>query len=135
MKVHSILWSLILAVTFSSCSVEIDQSGNPISSPQVVTVPTALLSPEGTLQPNTVTTSQIPVTWDSLNLTGRLVYTNAIVVEDVFRLQIQILNLVTGEVTTIFEAPKYSWIYYVTVSPDNKYLLMSYNLRPVQTSL
>jgi Tol biopolymer transport system component len=132
MKPLSIILSLLLALTFSSCSVEINQPTNvpPYLSSQVVTVPTAPLSAEGTLQSNTVTTSQMPVTWGSLNLTGRLVYTNAIVVEDVFRLQIQILNLVTGEVTTIFEAPKYSWIYYIAVSPDNRQLLMSYNPPP-----
>jgi Tol biopolymer transport system component len=59
-------------------------------------------------------------------LTGRLVYILGTAVDNVFSLKIQILNLVTGEVTTIFDAPKYSWIYYITVSPDGKQLLMSY---------
>jgi Tol biopolymer transport system component len=70
------------------------------------------------------------VTWGDLNLTGRLVYINGIAVDNVFSLQIQVLNLVTGEVTTIFNAPKYSWIYYVTVSPDSTQLLMSYSPPP-----
>ena len=43
---------------------------------------------------------------------------------------IRLLDLVTGEVTTIFDAPKYSWIYYISVSPDNTQLLMSYNPPP-----
>ena len=79
---------------------------------------------------NTVTTSQIPVTWGDLNLTGKLVYINGIVVDNVFGLQIQVLDLQTGEVQTIFDAPKYSWIYYVTVSPDHKQILMSYSPPP-----
>jgi Tol biopolymer transport system component len=72
----------------------------------------------------------MPVTWGDLNLTGRLVYINGIVVDNVFRLQIQVLNLVTGEVTTIFDSPKYSWIYYISISPDSTQLLMSYSPPP-----
>jgi Tol biopolymer transport system component len=50
--------------------------------------------------------------------------------DNVFKLQVQVLDLVTGEVTTIFDAPKYSWIYYVSVSPDHTQILMSYSPPP-----
>jgi Tol biopolymer transport system component len=50
-------------------------------------------------------------------------------------LQVQILNLVTGEIRTIFNAPKYSWIYYISVSPDHTQLLMSYNPPPGEGSV
>jgi Tol biopolymer transport system component len=70
------------------------------------------------------------VTWGDLNLTGRLVYINGFVVDNIFSLQIQILDLETGQITTVFDAPKYSWIYYVTVSPDNKQIVFSYSPPP-----
>jgi len=74
--------------------------------------------------------TQVPVTWGDLSLSGRLVYINGTSVDNVFSLQIQVLNLATGEVTTIFNAPKYSWIYYITVSPDNTQVVMSYSPPP-----
>jgi Tol biopolymer transport system component len=38
---------------------------------------------------------------------------------------IQILDLLTGEISILFSAPD-AWIYYATVSPDSKMLVMSY---------
>jgi len=130
MKVHFAAWFLIFAVTLSSCSVEIDQPTGGTPSSQIETAPETIPPAAGSSEPNIVTTTQVPVTWRDLNLTGRLVYINGIVVDNVFSLQIQVLNLVTGEVTTIFNAPKYSWIYYVTISPDNTQVLMSYSPPP-----
>ena len=125
---------LILALALSSCSVEVNQPTGTTPSSQVETAQTATLSVEGSSQPNAVTTTQIPVTWGDLNLTGRLVYINGIAVDNVFSLQIQVLNLVTGKVTTIFDAPKYSWIYYITVSPDNTQVVMSYSPPPAENA-
>ena len=130
MKVRFAAWFLILTLALSSCSVEINQPTGATPSSQIETAPTAIPTVEGSSQPNIVTTTQIPVTWGDLNLTGRLVYINGLAVDNVFSLQIQVLNLVTGEVTTIFNAPKYSWIYYVTVSPDSTQVLMSYSPPP-----
>lgn len=112
----------------SSCSIDVDQPN--VTTPTVEAVPTLAPSTEGIPQTNVVTTTQIPVTWADLHLTGRLVYINSISVDNVFQLQVQILDLVTGEVTTIFDAPKYSWIYYISVSPDHTQLLMSYSPPP-----
>ena len=130
MKTHLGFWLLILAIALSSCSIEIDQP--TIASPTAASQPIPTLAPatEGTPQANNVTSTRIPVTWGDLNLTGKLVYINAISVDNVFKLQVQVLDLVTGEVTTIFDAPNYSWIYYVSVSPDHTQLLMSYNPPP-----
>jgi Tol biopolymer transport system component len=116
MKVHFAASFLVFTLLLSSCSIQVEQP--PASSE------------ESGSQTNIVTTTQIPVTWDALKLTGRLVYINGTVAEDVFHLQIQALNLVTGEVATIFDAPKYSWIYYISVSPDHKQLLMTYSPPP-----
>ena len=112
----------------SSCSIDVDQPN--VTTPTVEAVTTLAPSTEVVYQTNVITTTQIPVTWADLHLTGRLVYINSISVDNVFQLQVQILDLVTGEVTTIFDAPKYSWIYYISVSPDHTQLLMSYNPPP-----
>lgn len=134
MKVH-LPWFLVFAIALSSCSIEVEQPTVGTSAPTFESVPTTLPSVESTLQTNKVIRTQIPVTWGDLNLTGRLVYINGIVIDNVFGLQIQVLDLVTGEVTTIFDPPKYSWIYYVTVSPDNTQVLMSYSPPPGNESV
>jgi Tol biopolymer transport system component len=126
MKAHLTASLLIFALLLSGCSIQVEQPS--VSTP--VSPSPASSSEESGSQTNIVTTTQIPVTWDNLNLTGRLVYINGTVAEDVFQLQIQVLNLLTGEVTTIFDAPKYSWVYYISVSPDHKQLLMTYSPPP-----
>lgn len=130
MKIHCLVWFLVIALALSSCSIQVEQPTvvTPASTPESIS-PT-ISSDGNNQQTNTVTTTQVPVTWNSLNLTGRLVYISGTLVDTVFSLQIQVLNLVTGEVTTIFDAPKYSWIYYVTVSPDNTQVVMSYSPPP-----
>ena len=130
MKIHFPGWFLIFALVLSSCSIQVEQPTVVTPASTLESIPPTLASEESSPQTNIVTTTQIPVTWGDLNLTGRLVYINGTVVDNVFSLQIQVLNLVTGEITTIFDAPKYSWIYYVTVSPDNTQVLMSYSPPP-----
>lgn len=130
MKIHFPGWFLIFALVLSSCSIQVEQPTVVTPASTLESIPPTLTSEESSPQTNIVTTTQIPVTWGDLNLTGRLVYINGTVVDNVFSLQIQVLNLVTGEITTIFDAPKYSWIYYVTVSPDNTQVLMSYSPPP-----
>ncbi len=131
-KTHSPLWFLILALVLSSCSIEVDQPTVATPVPTLESIPTAASLQEDSPQTNTVRTTQIPVTWANLNLAGKLVYINGALSGDTFSLQIQVLNLETGEVTTIFDAPKYSWIYYVTVSPDNTQVVMSYSPPPAE---
>ena len=130
MKIHLLVWPLIFALAFSSCSIEVEQPtvATPVSTSESIspTVSSAGTNP----QTNIVTTTQMPVTWGALSLSGRLVYINGTAVDNVFSLQIQVLNLATGEVTTIFNAPKYSWIYYITVSPDSTQVVMSYSPPP-----
>jgi WD40 repeat protein len=130
LKNHFIFSFLILVLVLSSCSIEVNQPNVTTPAATFQSAPTLAPSQESSPQTNVVMTTQIPVTWADLNLTGRLVYINGLSVDNVFQLQIQVLDLVTGEVTTIFDAPKYSWIYYVSVSPDNTQLLMSYNPPP-----
>ena len=130
LKTHFLFWFLIFALVLSSCSIEVDQPAVTTPAPTFELAPTLSPPTESASHANVVTTTQVPVTWADLDLKGRLVYINGISVDNVFQLQIQVLDLVTGEVTTIFDAPKYSWIYYISVSPDHTQLLMSYNPPP-----
>ncbi|HEY9526491.1 MAG TPA: hypothetical protein VIR02_05375, partial [Anaerolineales bacterium] len=129
-KPHFMFWFLILTLVLSSCSIEVEQPGATTPAPTFKLAPTLSPPTKSASQTNVVTTTQVPVTWADLDLKGRLVYINGISVDNVFQLQIQVLDLVTGEITTIFDAPKYSWIYYISVSPDHTQLLMSYNPPP-----
>ena len=82
--------------------------------------PTALQSNSGT--------ANLPVTWANLNLTGRLVYgLGAVDDHNNYVIRIYILDLVTGNITTIYTVPLNGWIYYVSVSPDDTQLVMSYS--------
>jgi Tol biopolymer transport system component len=69
----------------------------------------------------------VPVTWSELNLTGSLVYISPPVPGEVsYSLSIQKLNLLTGEIVPIFTTTGVDWIFYVSVSPDARQLVMSY---------
>jgi Tol biopolymer transport system component len=130
MKIHFLVWFLVLALALSSCSIQVEQPTVVTPAPTTEAISPTVPSEGSSPQTNIVTTTKVPMTWEALHLSGRLVYINGTVVDTVFNLQIQVLNLATGEVTTIFDAPKYSWIYYVTVSPDNTQVVMSYSPPP-----
>ena len=106
---------LILALLVCSCAVEINQM---IETPQVN--PTPVISSTSSFP-----VPQVPVTWAHLNLTGKLVYLSSAMEGDQLTSTIQILDLATGEIATIFSVPS-AWTYYATLSPDAKMLAMSY---------
>jgi Tol biopolymer transport system component len=124
-KKHFLTWLLIFALVISGCSIEINQPTQPILLP-------SLISPT---QPNSAPTSSLPtlkelVTWSGLKLTGKLVYIAGKTDSINFVMDIEVLDLVSGDLVTIFKSPANSYIYYVTVSPDNKQLIMSYSPPP-----
>jgi Tol biopolymer transport system component len=128
---HFLGWSVIFALTISSCSIEISQSPLGTATSSIAT--NSALGSDN--QQNTNATpalpTQIPVTWANLNLTGKLVYsTGSTDANNNYRIYIQILDLATGEVTTVYTTPKDAWIYYIAVSPDSKQLIMSFSLPP-----
>jgi Tol biopolymer transport system component len=69
--------------------------------------------------------TKIPVTWGSLNLTGKLVYT--ITDQQTNAISIRALDLANGEISTVFQAPENSWVYFSAVSPDNQQLVIAYS--------
>jgi Tol biopolymer transport system component len=147
-------WLLVFSLAGSGCSVNISQT--PQAAPSLLTaiVPPISTSDINPTQPtipsistpdinptqldvtptNSLPTTKIAVTWGNLNLTGKLVYTTGDIQVDTITVDIQSLDLATGVITTIFKAPKYSWIYYVAVSPDRKQLLMSYVAPPTNNA-
>src|ERR1051325_2504841 len=127
--------TIILVSMLCACSInttEIPQA-TP-TAPALSPVPFTLSTPtpqQTTIGNPLLPTTTIPVTWSNLNLTGKLVYISAVQGSDGNPLlSIQALDLVTGVITTIFQGQEISWIYYVTVSPDEKQLIMSYSAPP-----
>ena len=105
----------ICAILFNSaCSIQISQAAFPNQNRS---------------QPADES-AHIPVTWGSLNLTGRLIY----IVADFkggsskggLRVALRSLDLVTGTVTTIFETEVDGWIRSLAVAPNHKELVISY---------
>jgi Tol biopolymer transport system component len=123
MKIQVVtLWSLIFTMVICSCTIDINQpsaaaptglsGGNPTSQ-----------TTNGTLSPPTTI---IPVTWGDLNLSGKLVYTSAVFQNQSVTTGIRLLDLTTGIVTTIFQAPAGGWVDAVAVSPDYQQMILSY---------
>src|SRR5688572_4504008 len=107
--------ALILALLVCSCSVELNQISE-----------TAQVEPTPVISSTSIfPVTQVPVTWAHLNLTGKLIYLSSEREGDQLTSTIQTLDLVTGQVATIFSIPS-AWIYYATLSPDAKMLAMSY---------
>lgn len=111
-KAYTFAFCCVLVLGLSGCSINISQSPAPQLSDVPATAPAA-------------ETKTIPITWAGLNLTGKLVYISATSGDDLIS-KIQVLNLATGEIKNIFTAPNGSWIFYLTISPDAKDLVMSY---------
>jgi Tol biopolymer transport system component len=70
--------------------------------------------------------NKIPITWGGQDLTGRLVYITAVFHNNGLLITVQQLDLATGVVLTIFQAPDGGWIDGLAVSPDYKQLVISY---------
>jgi Tol biopolymer transport system component len=74
--------------------------------------------------------THVPITWGDLKLGGKLVYLSSSMGNNTAIADIQLLDLSTGTIATIFSAPPGAWIYYVTISQDAKQLVMSYEPAP-----
>jgi Tol biopolymer transport system component len=70
--------------------------------------------------------AHVPVTWKSLNLRGKLIYPSRTGEGNSLTGNIRMLDLGTGSLYTLLGAPG-GWIYYVTISPDAKWLVLSYS--------
>ena len=127
------LWLLVLALILPVVQLKFvnrlsaRQLHNPISSSNCHGKST---SGSDTTTTPSLPTTQIPVTWSDLNLTGKLVYISALQGTNDPIFNINTLDLATGTITTIFQAPEVAWIYYMSVSPDGKQAIISYSTPP-----
>ena len=105
---------ILLSIVISSCTLNLSDTPN-IATPSFASIVPSAMS------------TTVPVTWSALNLTGSLIYIGPPVAgEASYFLSIRKLDLVSGEIRTIFTTTGDDWIYYLSVSPDVKQLLMSY---------
>jgi Tol biopolymer transport system component len=107
--------ALILTLMVCGCSID-------MTTPGKTPTPTIIVARAST---STLPMTQVPVTWAHLNLTGKIVYPSSVMEGDKLTSNLQMLDLLSGEVATIFSASP-AWIYYVTISPDAKTLVISY---------
>jgi Tol biopolymer transport system component len=113
------LYSLLVLSLFG-CSIDVAQP--TLSTPVEVLPPTSPVTGNTT---SSVSSTTVPVTWVGLKLTGSLIYASASLT-DVTPISIQELDLITGEIKTVFTTTGDAWVFYMTVSPDGKQLVMSY---------
>jgi Tol biopolymer transport system component len=129
-KFRFVFCLLIFSLAISSCSsIQVDQPAVATPVPQASPAISTAASPApqtGVATPTLAGHKKIPVTWANLNLTGRLVYISGGENIDNSPMTIQALDLKTGQIDTIFQAPKGARISSHTVSPDGKLLVMSY---------
>ena len=120
-KMYFLYLLFVLALTISGCS-----SG---TEPPAVVTPTS--PPDEYEGFSTVMPSRSgnrPLTWAHLNLTGKLIYAmGGVDAANNYIVQIQSLDLVTGNLTLLYSTPLHAQIYYISVSPDGKQLVMSYS--------
>ncbi len=114
----------LLCLCLVGCSVELDQPIQATPS-HIVKIADATPTVITADKPSLPSGSTRPVTWSGLNLTGRLVYTRRSSNNDVSSLSVEVLNLVNGEIETIFTAPEEASIYYTTVSPVREQVILS----------
>lgn len=121
------LCCLILVIfPLSGCSINLEPTPAATSAPALVVslVPRATAS--GPVPFASPTIDRIPVRWSDLHLTGKLVYMDGSEKDGVFLMNIQVLDLITGEISIVFRSPEDAYIYGLTVSPDGHQLVMSY---------
>ncbi len=142
LKKIGVLFCFILVLVFliSACFVRVSDA--PQSTPTITNaLPITLPNATDTTNQNRIgnpslPTTTIPVSWSNLNLSGKLIYTSAVQESNGNPiLSIHSLDLLTGVITTVFQGSDLGWIYYVSVSPDEKQLVMSYSVPQQSQSL
>ena len=132
--IFSVFFSFLLfSILVSACSIDLSQSN--ISTPvngnnQNFATATLPATVQGNDALTPLSTIAIPVTWANLNLNGRLVYICAQQEGNSAFMEIRVLDLATGKISVIFKAPPIATIYFATVSPDGKQLIMAYSPPP-----
>ncbi|MBM4423303.1 MAG: hypothetical protein FJ030_07910 [Chloroflexi bacterium] len=101
---------LAIGLALSACSIE-------ISDPTAAATAASQL-PGATPAPTRAPTLAAPA-WETLGLTGSLIYTQG-------AQGIKRLDLATGNIDSVFTPPEDAWLTAAAVSPDGKTLVMAY---------
>jgi Tol biopolymer transport system component len=120
---------LFFVLLINSCTVSTGPQlvGTPPSS-----VPAGINATQPVTSLGSPTPFKIPLTWSSLNLTGKLIYIVSTSNGTDDFMDVQELDLPTGGVTTIFQSLPNGYIDSAVVSPDHKQLVMSYSTPSLQ---
>lgn len=126
-KIPTLAFYSLLVLLLLGCSIDLADPVTTTPFSEVGSASPTLLprsSPENITPLATTTT--VPITWAHLDLTGKLIYITSTSGGELIS-KIQVLDLATGEINTRFmTAGQKDWIYYASVSPDAKWLVMSY---------
>jgi Tol biopolymer transport system component len=131
--------AILFSLTLYGCSVNVagpdisstSAQPNPVSPSISTSVPgSGTVELQASASPSPPLTTQIPVTWANLKLAGKMVFTSANVQQDNPVLKIQVLDLVTGQISTLFQTTGLAWIYYMTASSAAGQIVMSYSPPP-----
>jgi Tol biopolymer transport system component len=143
MKTSALLFVAIFSLNVYGCSVNVagpdvsSTAQQPVSaSPVIPTSPpsSGTVPPQTSPTPVSPLTVKIPVTWADLKLVGKMVFTSASVQQDNPALRIQVLDLATGQISTLFQTTGLSWIYYMSASSTTGQIIMSYSPPPGNTA-
>ena len=111
----------LLPLTLAACSIAIPvPSQSPQNAPEVN--PTLPGGEPGQLNRNNGTTAATPPPWSGLGLSGRLI----LILQDSNGYAIVSLDLITGNITQIFQADQGALLSSALVSPDGKQILLTY---------
>jgi Tol biopolymer transport system component len=133
---------ILVALISFGCTVDISQSGvsslvpalQPSGDSRTSAAPlTNPAAPVGKGTARIPLGSKIPVTWGPLNLKGRLFFLAGVVQAAYLLINVESLDLLTGDLTTIFQTPVDAWIDAEAVSPDGRTLIIAYE-PPVGTN-
>ena len=121
---HLPVWFLILALLPVGCTVDISQPA--YGTTEATAESTRVPIPPVTAYARDLQTTNIPITWTGLNLSGRLVYLVGFQENNNPHTSLQSLDLKSGVVTTLYQAPPNWWISAAAVAPDEKQIVLSY---------
>ena len=121
---------LIIALAISGCSGKLNQQPAATSTLPSDPSPNKESDSEGGEYPTIMPSNSVkmPVTWANLNLSGKLVYSlGALDKNNNLIVQLQALDLLNGNLNVLYSAVQDGWIYYASVSPDEKEIAISYS--------
>ena len=124
---------LICALVLGGCTVDMSQSITFMPpTPTGVITATPPVTSQSSLFVQGLPTVTIPISWSDLNISGALVYITLMYPTGAGQNQdptmsIQVLDLSSGVITTLCQMTPGGWIYGLSVSPDDREIVMSYS--------